>query len=435
MRVVVIGAGVAGAAAARALRAAGADVVVLEASDGVGGRTRTIERDGFRIDTGAIFLMGSYARTHSVLRELGRDGELHRWEARTAVLDDRGRRHPVRLDRPWTLLGMPQLSVADRLRLARGIGALAARRGPAPFAIDDLAAADDGRTLAAWARAAFGDQGFEYVVRPLMDPLTGADPEAISAAFTIALMHQVTRTQLTVTPGGMDGVARWLLDGVDVRLEEPALALEHDIGSVTVQTPSGAIGADAAVVATDVRTAARLLDGAVDERVPAALDAVVPVVAHHVLLGFRRDPWPRVPYDLVVRAGRGMHHDYGVLLNSRRAPGSCPPGGQSVSVYLDAAQTGGLDEDRAVRRAREALAQAFGDVEPDLVRAFPMDVALIAPTPGHYRRMLEARDRMPSRIQLAGDFLTHSGIEGALLSGEHAAAALLRRRTAATVAA
>lgn len=45
--------------------------------------------------------------------------------------------------------------------------------------------------------------------------------------------------------------------------------------------------------------------------------------------------------------------------------------------------------------------------------------------PGHYRRMQTARDGMPQRIRLAGDFLTHSGIEGALRSGERAADDLL----------
>ncbi|MFJ4222600.1 phytoene desaturase family protein [Microbacterium sp. NPDC089695] len=51
-RVVVIGAGVAGLAAAGLLARDGHDVTVLEKNDRVGGRAGTVERDGFRFDSG-----------------------------------------------------------------------------------------------------------------------------------------------------------------------------------------------------------------------------------------------------------------------------------------------------------------------------------------------------------------------------------------------
>lgn len=51
-RVVVIGAGVAGLAVAGLLARDGHDVVVLEKNDRIGGRAGTVERDGFRFDSG-----------------------------------------------------------------------------------------------------------------------------------------------------------------------------------------------------------------------------------------------------------------------------------------------------------------------------------------------------------------------------------------------
>jgi phytoene dehydrogenase-like protein len=51
-QVVVIGAGLAGLAAAVRLCAAGLDVVVLEAGDAPGGRVRTDRRDGLQLDHG-----------------------------------------------------------------------------------------------------------------------------------------------------------------------------------------------------------------------------------------------------------------------------------------------------------------------------------------------------------------------------------------------
>lgn len=56
--VIVVGAGVAGLTAARALAAGGKDVLVLEASDRVGGRVHTVEVGGATMDMGAGFLRG-----------------------------------------------------------------------------------------------------------------------------------------------------------------------------------------------------------------------------------------------------------------------------------------------------------------------------------------------------------------------------------------
>lgn len=421
MTVAVIGAGVAGAAAARTLRRNGVEPLVFEASDSVGGRTRTVAGDECDIDSGAIFLMGSYDATFRFLRESGHDTELRRWEARAAVMDEDGKTYPVRFDRPWTFLRLPHLRWRDRLRLARTIGALSVRSGPAPFDTDGLATADDGRTLAEWARATVGDRAYEYVVRPLMGPLTGADPEKISAAFTIALMSQVHRTRLSVPRGGLGQIASWLLDGIDVRVSTPVRSLEHRSSGVRVGTADESFDVDGVVVATDVRQARALLDGVVDDDVCAALDAVAPIPAYHVLLGYDTDPWPAVGHDLVVQAGPGGHHNYGVLLNSRRAPYAVPRGGQTVSVYFDRDQAPESDEEQVVARARGAVDRAFGVATPDFHRVFGMDVALIAPTPWHYESMRRARDAMPDTIRLAGDYLSHSGIEAALDSGERAA--------------
>ena len=55
-RVVVIGAGVGGLAAAARLSSAGHEVTVCEAQPTVGGKLGTYERDGFRFDTGPSLL-------------------------------------------------------------------------------------------------------------------------------------------------------------------------------------------------------------------------------------------------------------------------------------------------------------------------------------------------------------------------------------------
>jgi phytoene desaturase len=66
-RVAIVGAGPGGLAAAILLACSGVDVTVVEKRSRVGGRTSTMERDGFRFDTGPTFFL--YPR---VLREIFR---------------------------------------------------------------------------------------------------------------------------------------------------------------------------------------------------------------------------------------------------------------------------------------------------------------------------------------------------------------------------
>ena len=65
--VVVVGAGLAGLAAAGRLQEAGLDVVVVERSDAVGGRVRTDVVDGFRLDRGFQLLNPAYPEAKRVL--------------------------------------------------------------------------------------------------------------------------------------------------------------------------------------------------------------------------------------------------------------------------------------------------------------------------------------------------------------------------------
>jgi monoamine oxidase len=91
--VVIVGAGVAGLAAARELRARGARVVVLEARDRIGGRilTRRVSNLPVPIELGAEFLHGDAPETGSIARERGL--------LRVEVVGERWRRDRGRLSR------------------------------------------------------------------------------------------------------------------------------------------------------------------------------------------------------------------------------------------------------------------------------------------------------------------------------------------------
>ena len=124
MRVIVVGAGLAGLTCAKVLRGRGAEVAVFEASDGVGGRVRTDEKEGFLLDRGFQVYFTSYPVSkrhldHSALdfRVFDPGALVHRGPERSVLSD------PVRDPKalvPTLLSG--DATLADKLRTV-GLGA------------------------------------------------------------------------------------------------------------------------------------------------------------------------------------------------------------------------------------------------------------------------------------------------------------------------
>jgi phytoene dehydrogenase-like protein len=65
--VLIVGAGLAGLCCAKRLTDEGITFQIVEASDGIGGRVRTDEVDGFLLDRGFQVLLTAYSAAHKVL--------------------------------------------------------------------------------------------------------------------------------------------------------------------------------------------------------------------------------------------------------------------------------------------------------------------------------------------------------------------------------
>src|SRR5208282_1741433 len=87
-KVIVVGAGMAGLAAAFRLRQAGVEVTVLESSDRVGGRIATDSRDGYVIERGAQLITSTYRNVLGLVKELGLESELKLTSPWLAIVKD-----------------------------------------------------------------------------------------------------------------------------------------------------------------------------------------------------------------------------------------------------------------------------------------------------------------------------------------------------------
>ena len=402
-RAIVIGAGLAGLRCAEILQTAGLRPVVLEASDGVGGRIRTDEVEGFRLDRGFQVYLTGYEEAGSVLNlpslELGtfRAGALVRVNGGFRPFAD-----PLR--HPWsgvrTLVGGP-LPVSDLARLGRR--RLRASGSP-PWERQD----GDRTTAALLRRSGYSAEAVERFFRPFFGGVF-LDPDLdTSAALFEFLLDAFSRGKAALPRGGMESIPRQLARRLrdPVRTERRVVAVEP--GRVTLDTGE-AMEADAVVVATSLPEA-RWLTGVDDGRETRDTHA----------LYFAAGSAP-VSDPVLVLNGNGSGPINHVCFPSRVAAGYAPPGRTLVSVtVLDPETPDGLEE-----RVREQLTEWFGGEVAGWrhLRTYRIRDALPAQPPGSLRA--PRSPRLAPGLYLAGDHRTHASIEGALVSGRHAAEAVL----------
>ena len=238
MKAIVVGAGFAGMSAARALERGGAEVLVLEARERVGGRVwSTTMSNGVVVERGGEFIFEGYETLEQHVRELGLE------------LVERG------------------FTYADRRPVGNGLGSR-----------EDLASIAAQMAENRARRAAAGMTGSMADVFATTDIADG-DRALLSARFTIGLgwsLEEISERwpapQASVDGHSEFAVPRWVRGGNqrvaeriaeqlngEVRLRSPALGVDQDSSSVTVHVADGTTArGDAAVIAVPLATLRKL---------------------------------------------------------------------------------------------------------------------------------------------------------------------------------
>ncbi len=410
--VIVVGAGAAGIAAARDLRAAGLRVAVLEARSRVGGRVATTTLRGHPIDLGAHWL---HAGPINPLVRLG--------EARGEPLRIAAQESHVRVGRR---MGRPSdVAALDRAfaRADRAMSEGAARGGP-------------DRPAASALPPGLGPSG--RLVERVHGLVSGRPLGQVSLHDFPSLEYGDNR----FIAGGYGGYLARLAQGLPIVLNDPVTGIDWTGDGVRVTRENGpALTAKAVIVTIPMMVLARasLFTPALPAAVAAAIAGFSTGIYEHAVLH-----WPSCPFRGADRLASflGGHHPLPGLLT--RIDGT-----PFHYFELDAPMAASLDARRAgpdgVRRlVRRALAQHFGaralhDLSIPVVSEWRHDPwsrgSWAVVPPGHADARLALRAPVGERIWFAGEALSRlqwGTAGGAYAEGMRAAAevaARLRDRT------
>jgi oxygen-dependent protoporphyrinogen oxidase len=190
-RVIVIGGGIAGLAAAHRLLDRGARVTVLEASDRVGGKLLPGEIAGARVDLGAESMLARRPEAVALAREVGLADRLQPPATATASLWTRGALRP-----------MPKGHVMGVPGTAAALSGVLSDEGLARIERDaELPRTEVGDDVAVgeFVAARLGREVVDRLVEPLLGGVYAGDAYRISMRLAVPQLFAALRTHVSLT--------------------------------------------------------------------------------------------------------------------------------------------------------------------------------------------------------------------------------------------
>lgn len=411
--VIVIGAGLAGLRCATRLAEAGRDVVVLEAADVVGGRQRTDLIDGFRLDRGFQVLNPAYP---AVKRWVDIDsldvrafpvGVRVRREDKTVEL-----RHPVR--HPGSIcatLRSGLVTAVDAAALARWVGPVLLR----PRSVISAASSGADTSLSeGWDRAGLRGPLRTEVLEPFLAGVLADGSGETSDAFAKLLVRMFVLGGPGVPAQGIGALPAHLA----ARAERAGASIRLGVHVARVNT--GVVD----ITGGDTLRASAVVVAVGPDAVAGLVDLPRPETRGLQTWWFAADAAPTNSATLAVD-GRRRGPIVNTVVMSNAAPSYAPDGMHLVEATC-LLPSGGQPSDEKPTEAevRRQLGEIWNadvarwrvirrDDIPDALPVQSPPLRVITPV------------RLGDGLYVAGDHRDTASIQGALVSGERAARAVL----------
>ena len=189
MRVAVIGAGIAGLAAAFRLRLAGAEPIVFEAQGRAGGVIGTERVEGFLVEQGPTTIQAANLVLDALIRDAGLD--LDRLPASKAAR----KRYIVREGKPVAAPSSPADLVTGSLFSGR------ARRRALREPLIPRSRPSAEESVADFARRRFGPEALDYGMEPLVAGVYGGDPTQLAIRHAFPALWRMEQESGSIVRG------------------------------------------------------------------------------------------------------------------------------------------------------------------------------------------------------------------------------------------
>jgi oxygen-dependent protoporphyrinogen oxidase len=454
-RVAVVGAGIAGLAAAHELLLGGATPVVFDADERVGGKLRTEPFADVLLETGPDSFLARRPEAVELCGELGLRDDLVPPSATHAYVYARGR---LRTLPQKLVLGVPTDPVAlARSGILSGWGVV--RAALEPYLPGDPLSGDD--ALGAVTRRRFGNEVTDRLVDPLLGGINAGDVDRLSIDTVAPQIAAAARRDRSLTralrgapappttgdpvfltlPGGLEGLVDALVKSItdrggEIRRADPVSALavandrtviasrsgSHDVKGVVLATPSYVTAPLVEDLAAGVASTLRSIPYASVSMALLAYDTDRPLDASGYLV-------PRTS-GLLMTAASWASSKWAHLSRPGRAILRVSAGRHGDERAMD------LDDDALLARLRADLAVTM-DLrdEPAAARVVRWPQSFPQYPPGHRDRIVAASAELAAiapAVALAGAALDGVGIPACIGSGRRAARSVLTALSDAT---
>ena len=434
-RVLVIGGGFSGVAAAAALHARGYSVTLLERHGVLGGRARSDAHAEGTIDTGAQLIASTFTHTTTLLAR----APLEATNARDIFVREH-QRLPIRFGSIASMLRFGGLGTGDKLKLGTTLLPLMARHAGA-LRVDD----SDGLTsldqmsARAFVEKAISERAANVLVEPPLNAFYGARGSETSLAFFLTMGRYGSDAELLASRHGWSAALATAASGVRVEFNATVDAIQITSSEALARGDAHREWHAAAVI---IATSA----GAARELLLPTLGQAHPLITWLASVVTRPTWTVMLSLDGPLRA-----ESFGVLADPAEAAmvSACAiPAGRwsdsdlSNGIVLAWPTPRAVDE-LAQHGAAELVAAMMPEIHrlvPDTrgsvkrARVFRFDEGTPLAAPGflaHRARGRQLEESLSLPVALAGDYLTMPLVEGAVISGERAAERIARRLSGA----